>query len=55
MGDQRTYSWPIVIRCVSSEDGMTADFYDFNKNQNLDDFGYDFYDFNKNQDLCDFG
>ncbi len=25
MGDQRTYSWPIVVRCVSSEDGMTAD------------------------------
>ncbi len=25
MGDKRTYSWPIVIRCVSSEDGMTAD------------------------------
>ena len=25
MGDQRTYAWPIFIRCVSSEDGMTAD------------------------------
>ena len=25
MGDQRTYDWPIVLRCVSSEDGMTAD------------------------------
>jgi len=25
MGDQRTYDWPIVVRCVSSEDGMTAD------------------------------
>jgi len=25
MGDKRTYSWPIVLRCVSSEDGMTAD------------------------------
>jgi GMP synthase (glutamine-hydrolysing) len=25
MGDQRTYAWPIVLRCVSSEDGMTAD------------------------------
>ena len=25
MGDQRTYAWPIVVRCVSSEDGMTAD------------------------------
>jgi len=25
MGDKRTYDWPIVVRCVSSEDGMTAD------------------------------
>jgi GMP synthase (glutamine-hydrolysing) len=25
MGDQRTYAYPIVLRCVSSEDGMTAD------------------------------
>ena len=25
MGDKRTYAWPVVIRCVSSEDGMTAD------------------------------
>ena len=25
MGDKRTYPWPIVLRCVSSEDGMTAD------------------------------
>tara|TARA_Y100001968_G_C19442392_1_gene763285 strand:+ start:2524 stop:4110 length:1587 start_codon:yes stop_codon:yes gene_type:complete len=25
MGDQRTYAWPIVLRCASSEDGMTAD------------------------------
>jgi GMP synthase (glutamine-hydrolysing) B subunit len=25
MGDKRTYAWPIVLRCVSSEDGMTAD------------------------------
>ena len=25
MGDNRTYAWPIVLRCVSSEDGMTAD------------------------------
>ncbi len=25
MGDQRTYDWPIVVRSVSSEDGMTAD------------------------------
>ena len=25
MGDKRTYAFPIVVRCVSSEDGMTAD------------------------------
>ncbi|MDY6804834.1 MAG: glutamine-hydrolyzing GMP synthase [Cyanobacteriota bacterium] len=25
MGDRRTYAYPIVLRCVSSEDGMTAD------------------------------
>jgi len=25
MGDQRTDTWPIVRHCVSSEDGMTAD------------------------------
>jgi GMP synthase (glutamine-hydrolysing) len=25
MGDQRTYAYPIVLRMVSSEDGMTAD------------------------------
>ncbi len=25
MGDQRTYAYPIVLRLVSSEDGMTAD------------------------------
>ncbi|MGC9525255.1 MAG: glutamine-hydrolyzing GMP synthase [Limnospira sp.] len=25
MGDQRTYAYPVVLRCVSSEDGMTAD------------------------------
>ncbi len=25
MGDKRTYKYPIVMRCVSSEDGMTAD------------------------------
>ncbi len=25
MGDKRTYAWPIVLRSVSSEDGMTAD------------------------------
>jgi GMP synthase (glutamine-hydrolysing) len=25
MGDQRTYAYPIVLRFVTSEDGMTAD------------------------------
>ncbi len=25
MGDKRTYAFPVVVRCVSSEDGMTAD------------------------------
>jgi GMP synthase (glutamine-hydrolysing) len=25
MGDKRTYAYPIVLRCVTSEDGMTAD------------------------------
>ena len=25
MGDHRTYKYPIILRCVSSEDGMTAD------------------------------
>ena len=25
MGDKCIYAWPIVLRCVSSEDGMTAD------------------------------
>jgi GMP synthase (glutamine-hydrolysing) len=25
MGDQRTYAYPIVLRLVTSEDGMTAD------------------------------
>ena len=25
MGDQRTYAHPIVLRLITSEDGMTAD------------------------------
>ena len=25
MGDQRTYAYPVVVRCVTSQDGMTAD------------------------------
>lgn len=25
MGDQRTYAHPVVVRCITSEDGMTAD------------------------------
>jgi len=25
MGDKRTYSYPIVVRAVTSEDAMTAD------------------------------
>jgi GMP synthase (glutamine-hydrolysing) len=29
MGDERTYAYPIVLRAVTSDDGMTADFYRF--------------------------
>lgn len=29
MGDERTYQYPIILRAVTSEDGMTSDFYRF--------------------------
>ena len=31
MGDNRTYEYLCLLRAITSEDGMTADFYEFNK------------------------
>ena len=33
MGDERTYNFCCSLRAVTSVDGMTADFYMFNKNE----------------------
>ena len=31
MGDNRTYEYICLLRAITSKDGMTADFYNFNK------------------------
>ena len=31
MGDNRTYEFLCLLRAITSEDGMTADFYQFKK------------------------
>ena len=32
MGDNRTYEYTCLLRAATSEDGMTADFFSFDKN-----------------------